>query len=392
MGDPMDAPRPAPVGKKDAARLDPLDAMRGLAALTVVTYHFRHFGGDTHAYPLAQTMVGGFVFEHGWAFVDFFFVLSGVVMTYRYLEPIADHKIDGREFFVLRMSRLYPLHIVTLLVCAGIEWTCLALHKPEIIYNHNNLYDFFLHVFYLNSGGFEEAFSYNNPSWSVAVEVVAYMLFFLYASRARSGYVAASLCTIAVGIAIMRMGWMYPLLNGYVARGAIGFFVGSMLFLGVRALKRLGYGRTFARVAFAVAIAVFAITYAVGFDEYVGGTTLPLLLVIFPLVILVGLEIRPLAAVLSLRPLTFLGDVSYSVYLVHVPLQMSMLYYLREHHVEAPVKSGAFLAEFLGAVLILAYVVHRFFELPARRWVRARFGRPAKVERRAALVIEAHPS
>ncbi len=354
-------------------RLAPLDAMRGMAALAVIVYHVRHFGGDLHTYPLASATVPWFLYLRGWMFVDFFFVLSGVVLTYRYLEPISNSELDAREFFVLRLSRLYPLHLLTLLFCAAVQWTCLALNRPEIIYNRSDLYHLFLNLAYLHSGGFEDVFTYNGPSWSVAVEVIAYLAFFLFASKKRTTYIAASLCTVVASVAVIRMSLTFPILNFEVGRGLIGFFVGSLLFLAMRHFKSTGQMRKVAWSGFVAMLVLFGVTFAVGYQNFIGDSTLPLLLVIFPLVILSGLEIDALAWVLSLRPLTFLGDLSYAIYLVHVPVQMVIIGLLRERHRDVPVTSGLFLAQFFAAVLVVAFCVHKLFELPARRWFRRRF-------------------
>ena len=361
------------IAKKDVTRLKPLDGMRGLAALAVAVFaHYQHFGGDPHTYPWADATVTSWLYGHSWAFVDFFFLLSGIVLTYRYLEPISRGRLGRREFFVLRLSRLYPLQLLTLSVCAAAQWRCLVLHKPEIIYDHSNLYNFFLHLVYLNSGGFEEAWTYDSPSWSVAVEVSAYLLFFIYASKSRETYITASICTVVAGIAIIRMGWMLPILNSNMARGMIGFFVGSFIFLIIGHLKKLGGGRRLAGGGFVAMVVVFALTYSIGYDKFVGGTTLPLLFVIFPLVILSGLEIPIFARILSLRPLTFLGDLSYAVYLVHVPVQMVMISIMRERNQSAPVASKWFFFEFIMIVLVVATLVHKLFEVPMRQWMRAR--------------------
>ena len=126
------------------ARLAPLDALRGLAALGVSVFsHYQHFGGDKATYPLNSLLVGHWVYENAWLFVDLFFLLSGIVLTYRYLEPLGRGALDGRRFFGLRLSRLYPLHVATLGVCAAVEWTLMARHEPAVIYQGNNdLYHF----------------------------------------------------------------------------------------------------------------------------------------------------------------------------------------------------------------------------------------------------------
>src|SRR5262252_1542846 len=105
-------------------RLGALDGLRGLSALGIaVFFHFQHFGGDLAAYPLARHLPFTWLYTHGFVLVDLFFVLSGIIFTYRYLAPVAEGKVTGRQFFLLRFSRLYPLHLLTLLFCAGVEWS-----------------------------------------------------------------------------------------------------------------------------------------------------------------------------------------------------------------------------------------------------------------------------
>jgi peptidoglycan/LPS O-acetylase OafA/YrhL len=179
----------------------------------------------------------------------------------------------------------------------------------------------------------------------------------------------------------MRMDWSYPLLNSNVARGMLGFFVGSLLLFAIRHVKSTGHGRELAWSGFSAMLVLLGVAFAVGYDKFVGPTPLALVLVIFPLAILSSLEIPPLAWALSLRPLTFLGDLSYAVYLVHVPVQMVILALLRARHREAPVTSGLFLAEFLATVLVVAFAAHKLFEVPAREWVRGRFRASGGAER-----------
>lgn len=96
-------------GQARARRLAPLDTLRGGAALAVALFsHFQHFGGDKAGYPFMAVAPVAWLYQRSWLLVDLFFLLSGIVLTYRYLEPLARRQLDGREFFLLRLSRLYP--------------------------------------------------------------------------------------------------------------------------------------------------------------------------------------------------------------------------------------------------------------------------------------------
>lgn len=354
-----------------APRVAPLDSLRGLAALAVAVFsHYQHFGGDHARYPFAATSWGVWLYGNAWFLVDFFFLLSGMVLTLRYLAPLGRGEVSSRSFFLLRLSRLYPLHLATLLVCAAVEWRLLAKKLPTLIYGNADLYHFFLNATYLQAGWFDYGWSYNGPSWSVSVEICAYALFFVFATRdAGKGYVARAVGGVLLGLAIARSSWSLPFLNQNVSRGLVGFFLGSLLWLGLDALRRSGRGPAAGYGALVAFAGIVLVSEAVGYKEFVGITPLPHALVIFPLIVVACLEVPLLCRVLSARPLRFLGDISYSVYMVHVPLQMVMLTALggRPWPTDRP---WAFFA-YAGAVVALATVSHRYLELPMQRRLRA---------------------
>ncbi|HVV53605.1 MAG TPA: acyltransferase [Polyangia bacterium] len=358
-----------------AVRLAPLDALRGLAALGVSLFsHYQHFGGNKATYPFANLLVPHWLYENSWLFVDLFFLLSGVVLTYRYLEPLGSGALDGKRFFHLRVSRLYPLHVAALCVCAAVEWTLMARHEPTVIYqNNNDLYHFTVQLFYLHTF-FEHGWSFNEPSWSVSGEVLVYLLFFLYARRARASYLALALATLVVGIAVQQPGWNLPILNGLLGRAMVGFFLGSLGFLFLRELDRRGYGRAFGWACLGGLALICVLASFIGFHELIGSTPLPNALAVFPLVIFASLRVAPLARVLSWRPLTFLGDISYAVYLIHVPLQMIFLAVARERRINIPTSNPWMLAAFAAVLISAATATHYGFERPMRRWLRQRSG------------------
>lgn len=358
----------------ESHRLQPLDAMRGVAALGVAFFHYQHFGGDPKRYPWIDTEPATWLYARGWMLVDFFFLLSGIVFTYKYLETLSERKLPARQFFFLRMSRIYPLHVASLLVCAAVQWPLMVAKQPAIIYLHNDLYHFVLNLFFLQNGAFEEGYSYNGSSWSVATEVFAYVVFFGVTWRWGKQYLVGATVVLLVALGVYKAQLNYPFANETMARAVIGFFVGSLLFLAMHHAQKAGVVQKLAIFALVVLVAIAWMGHKAGYDAFVGGTgyrtAIPHVLGVFPLVIIAGLHVRPLAWVLSLRPLTYLGDISYSVYMLHVPVQMIMIRYMRAHGIEAPTEKPAFFLGFLVTLIVLAMLTHRFFEVPARGWLR----------------------
>lgn len=167
--------------------LHSLDALRGLAALTVVLWHWQHFFFYTidikakNFDPSFQPFY--FLFKpfylDAWRAVDLFFCLSGFIFFWLYAEKIKQRKTSLKEFFILRLSRLYPLHIATFLFVAIAQQFMVQRYGSILVYPHNDFFHFNLHLFFASHWGFEQGDSFNGPAWSVSVEILLYAIFFL---------------------------------------------------------------------------------------------------------------------------------------------------------------------------------------------------------------------
>jgi peptidoglycan/LPS O-acetylase OafA/YrhL len=150
-----------------------LESLRGIAACMVVLYH-SPFNININRLPFM---------EHGYLFVDFFFVLSGFVMALAYGEKIKNH-MKFKSYMFLRLGRLYPLHLFMLLTyipyILARQWFFLKGLGGEDQFIDNNIYSFAGNLVLVHSMGLFDSLSWNSPSWSISTEVFAYMVFFLF--------------------------------------------------------------------------------------------------------------------------------------------------------------------------------------------------------------------
>src|ERR1700748_3423388 len=109
-------------------RLHGLDALRGIAALSVVIWHWQHFQSFSGGFKqkgtrLSQPFFWALkpIYDAGWAAVDLFFALSGFVFFWLYAPAIRERAIGFGKFAWLRFSRLYPLFFVTLIAAAILQ-------------------------------------------------------------------------------------------------------------------------------------------------------------------------------------------------------------------------------------------------------------------------------
>lgn len=325
-----------------------IDALRGIAAMLVACfYHIRavylQSGGLT---PLSTFQPFYWLQFNGYLFVDLFFVISGVVFTHKYLvDGKMKRGVSFADFFRARIARLYPLHLFTLLVVAG--W---ATNAPL-----NTLEAFFAHLFFLNVFTQNPTQTFNGPAWSLSVEMFCYLVFALAALWGRVGLVA--LACIFGGLLLAldpnSSGWTS---SGLLARGLFGFFVGHVVYR--LAISKHVQMKNLVLCSPLLSLPVFldGLLRILAFSAFV-----------WPAVIILSLRL----GVLDHQIFRWLGERSYSIYLVHWPIFLLMAT-LFAYFELSPGWWGQFLAIVL--VLMVSNTTYRAIELPAKELLKRYFG------------------
>ena len=345
--------------------------LRGVASLAVVFWHWQHFfydgtrrGAVTAAdLPLYDVLFP--LYNYGWIGVDLFFCLSGFIFYWLYSDAVARRAVSARDFFVLRFSRLYPLHLATLLAVAAGQVLAVALTGSSFVYGNNDAYHFGLNLLFVPAWGFEQGASFNAPIWSVSVEVALYALFFALC-RVLPVSAPALLAAAAVGLLLVEPIYL-PL-----GRGISAFFVGGATYLACQRIVASGR----------VEPVVRWLPWLCGALWLLALVAIPLLttrlqhayvaLLLFPLTI-ATLALLETQRGRLLRRGAFLGDLSYASYLLHFPLQLAAVCALAALGVDRGVfRSPWALAAFIAVLLALAFASYRFLEMPAQRALRRR--------------------
>jgi len=353
-----------------------LDILRGLASLSVIVWHYQNFflsaPGElsrdfvTSRQPLYVVLWP--LYNYGYRAVQLFFVLSGFVFYLIYCQKIKTHSVSCYEFALLRFSRLYPLYFVTLIYVAIIQSMAHSTLGSFIVYPFNDLRHFLLNLFFASDWGLQCGDSFNAPAWSVSVEILLYAVFFIVA-------VIAGKNVLVPGILMPAGYWMATHGMSDIGWGLYCFFAGGIAFFVYDRCSRepIARRRTLLIQAGTLVLGVIGI-YGCSRVRFSSGTVKTLLLcgVCFP------------SAVLSLatfqnykheagKSIKLIGDITYASYLMHFPVQLSMIWITRYRGIALDYYSATWLIMFLGIVILISVPTYYFFELPAQLFFRRHF-------------------
>lgn len=343
-----------------------LTGVRAVAALWVVLHHLRP--AFQRMLPDARAFHG--VLEYGYLGVDLFAFLSGFLIAYQYgFEIDAARPRSVRRYVWLRAVRIFPMHWFTLGVLLVARLAIPGFGDEGIDVGRFEGRDFVQHAAMLHGWGVASHYAWNVPSWTVSAEWLCYLLAPWLAAgwrRIESGTVAmaGAVCAVAATkLALDALG--QPNFTATIAWGALRiggeFAAGALL---CRAY-RLGFARTAPWGAIAVASLALAFAFTQGKDMAFG------IVGCFGIAVFALAHQRgPLAWLFSLRPVVFLGEISYSIYLVHwVVLRMA------EYTFGLALRKAGGLPLLVGGILVLvlacSVVTYFAVERPTRRRLRA---------------------
>ncbi len=384
----MEAPRntgPAKTMNKNVwpDRLFALDVSRAIAALSVVLWHWQHFAYKGSSLSQGFAMSGQplygilkLFYEKGYRGVDYFFVLSGFIFFWLYRESIQDRKTSGWSFFIQRFSRLYPLHFLTLIAVAALQLLYASREHISFVYPCNDLYHFFLNVVFACNWGLERGLSFNGPVWSVSVEVVLYFVFFLVAFSRKGGWL------FSLSASILSFVIMATLSRHTVFKGLALFFLGGFVFHMTylisnkkESLKKFVYS-----VAVVSWLIVIVDVYVYDMDGILGGfgalggyLRTGHAYILFPSTVC-GLALFEIRNRAFFRPVAWMGDISYSSYLLHFPLQLFFALAV-SYGVLSPLfyRNPLYLLLYFVILVPLSYLTYRKFERPLQTIIRSKF-------------------
>ena len=366
-----------------------LDGLRGVAAILVLIYHI--FEG----FAFAESTNGegsGLIttLNHGHIAVDFFFILSGFVISYAYDDRWGKMSLGG--FFKRRLIRLHPMLIMGAVVgmisflltgcqqwsgeVTPISWVMIALlltifmvpALPGLPYEVR---------------GNGEMFPLNGPMWSLFFEYIGNILYALVIRR-----LSTKLLAVLTAILGVLHAWIFVGdLSGYDSVG-IGWTIDTINFWGglVRILFPFSMGMLLARTfkprevkgAFWICSAMLIAVFAVPYIAKSGAISLNSLYevvciaVIFPFIVWLGACGKG-GDNYTGRINNFLGELSYPLYIVHYPIMYIFYKWLIENRCYTLGDTLGLSALVVLSSVALAYACLKLYDEPVRRWLARKY-------------------
>lgn len=357
-----------------------LDALRGVAAMMVILFHVLEiFSGGDHAKQ---------VINHGYLAVDFFFMLSGYVMAHAYDDRW--NVMTVKDFFKRRIIRLHPMIIMGMTIGALLFYFGQSYVFPKIGGTGILQLLLVLLVGYtllplpvsMDIRGWNEMHPLNGPSWSLFFEYIANVLHALILRRLPKLLLSTLVFIAAAALIHMAVtspqgdiigGWslepeqlrigftrlLFPYMAGMLLRrmvkpvdGKSTFIQCSILLILMLALPRIGGQQQLWQNGLYDSLTV---------------------ILVFPLIIFLGAT-GAIKNRFTEKLCTFLGDISYPMYIIHYPFIYALYAWVSKH--EVSFAQGVLLAAgLLILMMLLAYATLKWYDEPVRKWLGKKFMR-----------------
>ena len=321
--------------------LTSLTSLRGLAAILVILLHFNVF-----CFALApwDSPLDHFI-QKGYLWVDFFFLLSGFIMMHVYSESFGNSiKNNFKTFMRSRFARIYPLHLFSFLCMVAFYFWYRAnfILYPVDYTNTFNINGILTNLLLIQSMHVSNTLPWDSASWSISVEWWMYVVFpfLLIPFRRITDWKKIFIFFSVIAGYLFVIYYLYPIstiTNGTLepsvkhtldvtydfgfVRCFFGFLFGMLLY----ELYRISWGKKYLNknITWLLTMALAIIVMTVSMPDFIP-------IIVFAAIILVSVYTEGVGKkLLGLKPLTYLGDISYSLYLMHLPIMFFLINYLK---------------------------------------------------------------
>jgi len=338
--------------------------LRFIAALTVVFYHFA---------PHAMQMNLIFFVKSGGEAVNFFFFISGFVLiisnTKSYFAN-PNNSFSITTFYIKRIARIYPLYVFALLALAVFHY---GIHSID-----TNTVKYRLPFEFLGIQRWLYAGSFNSPGWTISCEFFFYLLFpfiIVYMRKNMRGFTLFVLAYFFIAILIsatlnyILKQHLPPIENRVLSSlykhpiFLISTFLFGMLGGKIYMENKITFFKGWKNNFLAVIISIMAISlikYYADDELLASGILAPLY---FILVTSITSFTKNQTVIFSYKPVIFLGEISFGIYILQAPVQRYFTYFFGE------INNTGTMMLFVFTLITIASITYYIIEIPAKKFI-----------------------
>jgi peptidoglycan/LPS O-acetylase OafA/YrhL len=348
-----------------------LEVIRFISALAVLITHYNFFFYQSNK-PLDFTKEQmpfysalSFFYEYGHYGVHFFWTISGFIFFYKYREIISLNLITYKNFFLLRFSRLYPLHFLTLLFVIILQAIYFFKKNYFYVYQNNDIEHFTYQLFLASDWGFQKGYSFNGPIWSVSVEILVYCFFFLFLKNVSKSFIV----NLAIVFLYLLIKYL-KITKSPILDCLVFFYLGGLSAISFEYLKEKKFIKSlyYFCLFFLLIVPIFLYITKIYQQKYI--EYLFLMLYAPTACFFCAQNFNFNQASLIAKTIKIGGNITYSIYLIHFPFQLFIVLFFFNIEQKIPYYSDAFFIAYIFATLIISYYIYKLFELPVQKFIR----------------------
>lgn len=292
-------------------RFEVLDSFRGICAICVVFFHMTIINGLS-TLPF---------FRGSNVFVEFFFVLSGFVLTHGFAYK---QNLSFKKYITARFFRIYPLHVFTLAVMIALEFGKLVAEKYGVRFQ--------IHSFTITKDVSEilpnlllvqawtpltQNESFNGPAWSISIEFYTYIIFFFTIMLNWRSRIASWIAISAT--AFLLIIYNPTFITSNALRGLSCFFLGALSYSLIRRMyDKINIDRLNS-VFISLEIATIILIYML-ITSNLEHKNIMLSIVFAVCISVFSFQRGIVSKILSTKPFILAGKLSYSIYMTHASI------------------------------------------------------------------------
>lgn len=343
-----------------------IDGLNVIATLIIAcVYHYTHFWiANICDYPYYAVL--GPLYNRGYLAVELFLLLSGLKIAHLYGKKIAKSEVSFFDFISKRILRLWPLLIATTVLTEILQVALNYFYGWTLLNTKASLFAVISNLLGLNSILDLNVATINGPAWTIPFEMAMYICFFIFTRLAknRKMQIVASIVLLLAGLTIRQANMWYPIINGHLARALISFYIGVLLYEFQRA--KIMKPVTVCMLCVMIWLISF-VGYQLLGEELIGDIDGWMTLMIIPSIVMFSMNCSFVCKLLSNKVFVYLGKQSYSMYLIHFPVNVAMALVFTACGMQIPSGSTSFFWLRTILVLLATPLTYYCIELPANR-------------------------